>query len=89
MALKGFIEAMATSLSPVKGFDWTRVRWDAADAPQRDDCSYCGAEIPEDAVPLRMWDEPGNSCVFCDACSARWWGLMPMQGDDDDDRSDP
>jgi hypothetical protein len=88
--ISAFIEVMDVSLVPAPGFNWQLVRWDAWNAPQRDDCSYCGAEIPEDAVPLRMWDEPGNSCVFCDACAVRWWGLQPVQyDDDDDDRSEP
>ncbi|HLG44737.1 MAG TPA: hypothetical protein VKY24_00735 [Reyranella sp.] len=64
-----------TTLSPRPSFDWTRVRWDAADAPQRDDCSYCGAAIPEEAVPLRMWDASSNACVFCAPCAERWFGL--------------
>ena len=49
-------------------FDWSRVRWDAPKARQRDDCSYCGAAIDDDAVPLRMWSQQGASCVFCDRC---------------------
>ena len=67
------------SLAPKRGFDWSRVRWDAADAPQRDDCSYCGVAISEDAVPLRMWDQSGNACVFCDGCAHVWWGFQPVQ----------
>jgi hypothetical protein len=65
----------APLLTPKPGFDWSRVRWDAGDAPQRDDCSYCGAAIPEEAVPLRMWRPRGDGCVFCDACAERWWGM--------------
>jgi len=49
-------------------FDWSRVRWDAHDKPQRDDCSYCGAAIDDDSVPLRMWNERGDGCVFCERC---------------------
>lgn len=51
-------------------FDWSRVRWDDAKAPQCDDCSYCGAAIDDDAVPLRMWNQRGSSCVFCTRCDA-------------------
>jgi hypothetical protein len=64
------------SLEPKPGFDWKRVRWDDANAPQRDDCSYCGVFIDEDAVPLRMWRPRGDGCVFCDPCAARWFGLQ-------------
>jgi hypothetical protein len=49
-------------------FDWSRVRWDGAHERVRDDCSYCGAAIGPDEVPLRMWNERGDSCVFCDRC---------------------
>ena len=38
-------------------------------------CSYCDAPIPEDAVPLRMWNEDGWAVVFCDACAERWFGM--------------
>jgi hypothetical protein len=75
---------VSAGLSPVFGFDWSRVRWDAADMPQRHDCSYCGARIGDDEVPLRMWDEDGNGCVFCDDCAERWWGLAPMQRDEEE-----
>ena len=64
-----------TTLTPRPGFYWSLVRWDDADAPQRDDCSYCGAAIPEEAVPLRFWNDRGDSCVFCEACAERWWGM--------------
>ena len=63
------------TLTPKPGFNWKRVRWDDAEAPQRDDCSYCGAPIPDDAFPLRFWNERGDGCVFCDACAEQWWGL--------------
>jgi hypothetical protein len=69
---------MAT-IAPKPGFDWTRVRWDDADAPVKDDCSYCGAAIADDAAPLRMWNERGDGCVFCDDCAERWWGLQTFE----------
>lgn len=62
-------------LEPKHGFDWRRVRWDDADKPQRDDCSYCGTPTDEGEVPLRMWNERGDACVFCIACMAQWWGM--------------
>lgn len=49
-------------------FDWSRVRWDDAKAEQADDCSYCGAAIDDDAIPLRMWNQRGDCCVFCERC---------------------
>ncbi len=72
---------MALTLGPKPGFDPSRVRWDDAEAPVRDDCSYCGALIPDDTVPLRMWNDRGDGCVFCDACAAQWFGLETFNDD--------
>lgn len=60
-------------------FDWSRVRWDDADAAVRNDCSLCGVAIPEDDVPLRMWNKRGDSCVFCDPCGEQC--LLTMKGE--------
>lgn len=68
-----------TSFQPRAGFDWSRVTWGAPDAPQSDDCSYCGAVIPEDDVPLRLWSESGWAAQFCDACMVVWWGFAPKE----------
>jgi hypothetical protein len=67
------------------GFKWERVRWDGAAEAVRNDCSYCGAAIPEEAVPLRMWDARGNACVFCDPCAERWFGLETYPDPEPDD----
>jgi hypothetical protein len=75
-----------TTVAPKPGFDWSRVRWDDAEAPQRDDCSYCGALIADDAVPLRMWSKRSDGCVFCDVCAEKWFGLESF---DDDSAGDP
>jgi hypothetical protein len=80
---------MAESLAPRAGFQWGRVRWDAHDAPVGTTCSYCGAAIRDEAVPLRLWDAFDNACVFCDPCAAEWFGLQPMTEDDmTDNRAD-
>jgi len=51
-------------------FDWARVRWDGPDDPLSYVCSYCGVEIDEDAIPVRVWGElSGRAAVFCDACT--------------------
>jgi hypothetical protein len=42
------------------------IRWDDADAPVRNDCSVCGVAIAEEEVPLRIWNERGDSAVFCE-----------------------
>ena len=62
-------------LQPKPGFEWGRVKWGGPLDPVSDACSYCSARIPEEAVPLRFWTEQGHAAVFCDPCSARWFGL--------------
>lgn len=59
------------------GFDATRLKWGAPDEPPADDCSYCGAELPEDGVPLMMWSDPGACAQLCDACVDAWVTTVP------------
>ena len=66
-------------LEPNPSFDWSRVLWGAPNATISDDCSYCEACIPEDAVPLRLWNEAGWGAQFCDACMTKYWGFSPGQ----------
>lgn len=70
---------MAT-LSPAPGFDWSRVRWGAPDAPRSEQCSYCDAplgapEEPDYEVPLIIWRADGSAAEFCMVCQEQWWGL--------------
>jgi hypothetical protein len=65
----------AVKLEPQPGFDWTRVQWGAPTAVQSDDCSYCGAAIPDEIIPLRLWTTRGWAAVFCEACMRTWWGI--------------
>jgi hypothetical protein len=64
------------SLRPSAGFNWTAVGWGGPDEPVSDTCSYCDAVIPEDDVPLIMWDANGWTAQFCDACQARYWDVL-------------
>lgn len=68
-----------STLQPLPGFDWTRVKWGGPYEAQSDDCSYCGAAIPEDDVPLRLWSKGGFAAVFCDACMTKWWGMQTFK----------
>ena len=70
-----------SGLVPKPGFEWPRVRWDGANEPVRNDCSYCGTAIPDEAVPLRMWNARSDACVFCDDCAEKWFGLQRADGD--------
>jgi hypothetical protein len=47
-------------------------------------CSYCGAGIDEESVPLRLWNPANYTAVFCEACMVTHWGFAP-RGDDGDD----
>lgn len=74
-----------TSIAPLPGFDWSRLKWGAPDAPQSDNCSYCAAEIPDGSVPLILWRADGSAIQFCAACQKRWWGMESYeQGEPDE-----
>lgn len=64
-----------TAIEPKAGFDWEQVAWGAPNEPQSDHCSYCGAMIPEEDVPLRLWSQLGWAAVFCLPCMRTWWGF--------------
>lgn len=50
-------------------FDWRKVQWEAPSAMPGDRCSYCGAPIGEDDVPLILWmTETGLTARFCCEC---------------------
>jgi hypothetical protein len=63
-------------LQPNPGFDWSKVTWGRPDSPRSALCSYCSAVIPEDSVPLIMWQADGHAAQFCDECQIKWWGMM-------------
>lgn len=71
-----------TSLMPKQGFDWSRVRWSGPLAPVDDTCSYCGAAIPEEDVPLRLWSATSAAAVFCEGCMREWWGFESFPDED-------
>jgi hypothetical protein len=54
------------------GFEPQLLNWGGPDEPQSDECSYCDAPIPEEAVPLRMWRGDGWAIVLCDDCVQKW-----------------
>jgi hypothetical protein len=55
-----------------EGFNPAQLNWGGPDEPQSDSCSCCDAPIPEDAVPLRIWNKDGWAIVLCDECVAKW-----------------
>jgi hypothetical protein len=74
------------AIRPNPGFDPARINWLGPDQPliaeneEHERCSYCGDAIPEDSVPLRMWNRAGPDgaiwgAVFCDHCMTAWWGF--------------
>jgi hypothetical protein len=79
---------MTSPLEPKPGFDWTKVRWSGPWAPVDETCSYCGAAIPDDTVPLRMWNASSWAAVFCEACMALWWGMETFPDEDPNDYGD-
>lgn len=77
---------MNTPLSPKDGFNWTRVVWTGPYAMvEWKTCSYCGGPIPEESVPLRMWNNDGWAAVFCDSCMRDWWDMETYPDDNVDE----
>lgn len=70
-------------LEPKPGFDWGRVTWSAPDGRIAPICSYCFAAIPDDTVPLIIWDSAQRMAHFCDGCMVTWWGFAPMIDEQD------
>lgn len=62
-------------IKPREGFDWDRVTWGKPDDLVSDACSYCGADIPEEAVPLILSTDDGHAARFCEGCMRKWWGM--------------
>ncbi len=73
-----------TALSPLPGFDWSRVRWGGPRDPVTEVCSYCGTPFGEDEAALRLFSKAGAACAFCVACQRRWWGLESCEDEGDD-----
>lgn len=45
-----------------------------------DTCSKCGHTIPEEHVPLMLWDESGELMwVYCEDCDAVMFKLLRMR----------
>lgn len=76
--------ALKRGLTPKAGFDWSKVRWGAPDAPVSGRCSYCQTKIGDDEPPLRLFSDKGDGAVFCRACQKEWWGLEEF-----DDEQEP
>jgi hypothetical protein len=69
---------------PFKG-DPNRILWsDKSPEPGTPTClcSYCGAMIPEHAMPLRLFDtRTGLEARFCDPCAGECFGLVVIPDD--------
>jgi hypothetical protein len=46
-----------------------RLAWSRPDSSIAPFCSVCQKHIPDDAVPLRMWNDEGWTVHFCDDCA--------------------
>jgi hypothetical protein len=52
----------------VEPFNWNRLTWGRPDSVPSALCSYCSAAIPEDSVPLILWNDEGWTVRFCEKC---------------------
>ena len=51
-----------------RDFDARKLTWSRPDSRIAPFCSNCFKHIPEDSVPLMMWNNEGACVQFCDAC---------------------
>lgn len=65
------------------------VSWGGPDELVATECSYCDAPIPEDDMPLRIWNEDSWAAVFCRKCQKDWWGMTTFDDDSDFDEIEP
>lgn len=63
-----------THLQFKRGFDPAKVIWSRPESRILPLCSYadCLKRIPEDSVPLMMWNNQGGCVQFCDECVAKF-----------------
>jgi hypothetical protein len=53
------------------GFDHRKLTWSRPDSRIVPFCSNCFRHIPDDDVPLMMWDDKGACVQFCDDCAGK------------------
>ena len=71
---------MAATISPLPGFDWSKVKWGGPNEPVAIRCSYCDAPLGDDMDedyqgPLILWSPEGACAQFCIACQKIIWGF--------------
>lgn len=71
------------TMTPAPGFDPLLVSWGAPDQPRTTTCSYCSEPLPEDGVPLILWNSTGWCAEFCESCQQKWWGMEPLTDNDE------
>ena len=64
-------------IKPRAGFDWRKITWGRPDSPPSALCSYCSAVIPDESVPLIMWNQADYAARFCERCMVTWFGFEP------------
>jgi hypothetical protein len=51
-----------------RDYDSRKLTWSRPDSSIAPFCSNCSTHIPEDTVPLMMWNSKGACVQFCDEC---------------------
>jgi hypothetical protein len=52
-------------------FDYRKLTWSRPDSSIAPFCSVCCKHIPDDDVPLMIWDDKGSCVQFCDECTGQ------------------
>jgi hypothetical protein len=75
-----------SAIRPKPGFNPMLIKWGGPDEPRTETCSYCEAPLPEDDVPLILWNDDGWCAEFCRGCQEKWWGLKSFDFDPEENR---
>jgi hypothetical protein len=52
-------------------FNYRKLTWSRPDSSIAPFCSVCFKHIPDDDVPLMIWDDKGACVQFCDECAGK------------------
>jgi hypothetical protein len=65
------------SLRFKRDFNFERLTWSRPDSHIIPFCSICFRHMPEEKVPMMMWNDEGACVQLCDECIERWIESVP------------
>lgn len=52
---------------------WSLIQWGSPDQRVAEECSICDAPLPDESVPIRLFNGEGWGAAFCDTCFEKWF----------------